>query len=68
MVPQECHGAENAFETSEWVSRDDGATLENVVAALARHDDGVAAVGRFTGLAEVALELRERGFHFNQII
>ena len=39
-----------------------------LVAVLAFHDDRIASVGRFTSLAEIALEFGKCRFHRNQII
>ena len=45
------------------------AALEQVLMAVpAFDDDRITAVGRFTGLTEIALEFSEGGFHPNQII
>jgi hypothetical protein len=62
------HSTENALESGEGVIRRGGAPLEYVARVFTADDYGVPAIGRFTGLAEVALKCRERGLHRNQII
>jgi len=62
------HGAENTFQARERMIGSGGTTLEDVLAVFAKDDDRVAAVSRFPSLSEVALEVRQRGFHANQII
>jgi hypothetical protein len=68
LPASETDGAKNPFETCEGMIRGDGATLEEVITALALDDHGVAFVRCLTRLAEVALKFGETYLHGNQII
>ena len=57
------NSAKNSFEADKRIFRRGGAPLENVGAIFTRDNDRIAAIRRFASLAEVALELRQRGFH-----
>jgi hypothetical protein len=62
------HGAEDAFEAHKRMIGCGSTALEHIVAVLALHNDGIAAICGLACLAKAALEFGKGDFHANQII
>jgi hypothetical protein len=60
MVLWEVHGTEDTFQAREWMIVGCRPAFEDI---LVGDDDRVAAVGRFTRLPKIPLELSERRLH-----
>jgi hypothetical protein len=62
------HGAEDTFEAHEGMIGSGSTTLEYIVAALALHNNGIAAICGLACFATATQIFGKRGFHVNQII
>jgi hypothetical protein len=62
------HSAEDTFEAHEGMIGSGSTALENVVAALALHNNGIAAICRLASLAKATQKFGKCSFHVNQII
>ena len=59
------HGAEHAFEADEGMIGSDSTALENIVAALALHNNGIAAICGLACFAKATQKFGKCGFHIN---
>jgi hypothetical protein len=67
LILEKGHGAEDAFEAHEGMIGSTTA-LEYIVAALALHNNGIAAICSLACLAKATQEFGKCSFHANQII
>jgi hypothetical protein len=68
LILGKSHGAEDSFEAHEGMIGSGSTTLEYIVAALALHNDGIAAICSLARLAKATQESGKCSFHANQII
>ena len=66
FFPEKSHGAEDAFEAHEGMIGSGSTALEYIVAALALHNNGIAAICGLACFAKAAPEFSKCSFHTSQ--
>jgi hypothetical protein len=68
LILRKGHGAEDAFEAREGMIGSSSAALEHIVAILALHNNGIAAIRGLACFTKATLEFGKCDFHVHQII
>ena len=68
LILGKSHGAEDTYEAHEGMIGSGGTALEYIVAALALHNNRIAAICGLACFAEATQEFGKCSFHADQII